>query len=317
MLKPAASLSFAGDVSRISRRLFWRNQSLGSFQDLIGMRILELSEICIIRISTNTKILSKRGHRYFVFEYVIHKPLFHFIDTFKRLPEGVAQQILAQVLDALEYIHGRSVTHRDVKMENILVDPRAPNVWIEPQTSANSGEHEVWSRGLCSSPWPASSVLLTNFDKMSTHIPQKGLMSGSQVGTAHYAAPEIQKKKYNCTVDIWALAVLGFVLLSAEFPFDADPSERSGEEVVRVVCRKRKVKWPVGNTVSVTAKECIEKMLTADPCERPTAAACRAHKWFTTPTRTSGGIKVTDFASVMAVSAHSPSLVHLTLRRKH
>jgi len=245
--------------------------------------------------------------QYFVLEYVTHIPLIHFIDTFKRIPEGVGNEVLLQILRALAYIHEQNVTHRDVKMENIFVNAKAPLVWRQP---ANNDD----KLGLCNTNWDEGAVLLTNFDKMATHISKKGLHTGSQIGTAHYAAPEIQKKKYNCQVDVWSLAVSGFVLLCAEFPFDADPSARSGPEIVRVVCRKRRVKWPVGSTVSFNAKECIESMLHCDPTLRPTAAKCMEHRWFTEPKRVSGGLKVDEYSKVIAVSAHSPSLI--SLRRK-
>jgi len=246
--------------------------------------------------------------QYFVLEYVTHIPLIHFIDTFKRIPEGVGNEVLQQILQALAHIHDQNVTHRDVKIENIFVNARAPFVW---KRQGNDDDDRL---GLCHMNWDEGSVLLTNFDKMATHISKEGLHTGSQIGTAHYAAPEIQKKKYNCQVDVWSLAVSGFVLLCAEFPFDADPSARSGPEIVRVVCRKRRVKWPVGSTVSFNAKEAIESMLHADPTLRPTAAKCMEHRWFSEPRRICGGLKVDEFSKVIAASAHSPNLI--SLRRK-
>lgn len=255
--------------------------------------------------------------QYFVLEMVAHKPLIQFIEHFKRLSEGVAEQVLHQTLQALEYIHGNSVTHRDVKLENILVNFRATSVWRKDMEKDGPPDHrdELNRLGLCDTRWPASSVLLTNFDRMAMHVPQNGLQSGSQVGTAHYAAPEIQKRKYNSTVDIWSLGILGYVLLCAEFPYDAPPSIRSAFEVVRVVCRKRKAKWPVGSTVSGQAQDCIEKMLLHDPIARPPATKCLEHEWFNSPTRTTGGLPVGDYASAFQVSAHSASLLTLSRRK--
>jgi len=251
--------------------------------------------------------------QYFVLEYVTHIPLIHFIDTFKRIPEGVGHQLLHQMLLALTYIHDQAVTHRDVKLENILVNARAPQVWRKENKNVANDDR---IGGLCATLWPEGSVLLTNFDKMATHIAMDGLQTGSQIGTAHYAAPEIQKKKYNSQVDVWSLGVSVFVLLCGEFPFDADPSIRSGAEIVRVVCRKRRVKWPVGSTVSPQAKDCVESMLNPDPLTRPKAREVLLHEWFSEPTRISGGLRVDEYASVIAVSAHSPTLVSLRKNKK-
>lgn len=42
--------------------------------------------------------------------------------TFKRLNEKIALTIIEQVLLALDFIHKRGIIHRDIKLDNILIN---------------------------------------------------------------------------------------------------------------------------------------------------------------------------------------------------
>ena len=54
----------------------------------------------------------------------------------KRVPEDATVEIIHQVVDALAYLHGHGIVHRDIKLGNILlkrrvVDPAFGIVWVE------------------------------------------------------------------------------------------------------------------------------------------------------------------------------------------
>ena len=55
-------------------------------------------------------------------EYVPGGDLFSLIESKGGIGEDQARFYLAQILDALEYLHGRGIAHRDIKPENILLD---------------------------------------------------------------------------------------------------------------------------------------------------------------------------------------------------
>jgi serine/threonine-protein kinase len=103
--------------------------------------------------------------------------------------------LLAQVARALAYIHDAGVLHRDVKPENILVTRRAGQPWAM-----------LSDFGLA---WVAGARQLTR----STQL----------LGTPAYLAPELLAGRgYGPAVDVYALGVTGYELLTGRRPFDGE-----------------------------------------------------------------------------------------------
>ena len=100
-----------------------------------------------------------------------------------------------QVVRALNYMHRENVIHRDLKLENVMVD-------IEPNAN---GKPELV---LKVTDFGFSKVLET--DKKETN----------KLGTTLYMAPELFKGvEYDHKVDTWALGVMVYIMLSGKYPF--------------------------------------------------------------------------------------------------
>lgn len=95
---------------------------------------------------------------------------------------------MKQLLGTLSYLHNRSVTHRDIKLENIIIDKRGIIKLID------------FGFCCCSSP----DVRLKVF-----------------CGTPSYMSPEIvMKREYlGAPSDIWASGILLYAMLCGAFPF--------------------------------------------------------------------------------------------------
>ena len=124
-------------------------------------------------------------------EFLSNISMHGYIKTFesRRIPENDVRFIFRQIVDGVNYLHNNNFVHRDIKLENILIDK-------------NSKKIKIIDFGF--------SVYSTNDKKLCMFC-----------GTPSYMAPEIvSKQDYNgrC-VDTWALGILLFAMLCGKFPF--------------------------------------------------------------------------------------------------
>lgn len=101
----------------------------------------------------------------------------------RRLEENDAKRIFKEIVESLKYCHSRCITHRDIKLENVLLD--------------DHGAIKMIDFGF--------STCIPNDKKIKIFC-----------GTPSYMAPEIVTKSEYCgpPADIWALGVLLFTCLS-------------------------------------------------------------------------------------------------------
>ena len=106
----------------------------------------------------------------------------------RRLPEEEARRLFVQVLSGIHYCHSKCITHRDIKLENLLLDEK--------------GNIKIIDFGF--------STCIPNDRKIKIFC-----------GTPSYMAPEIVSKKEYAgpPADIWALGVLLYALLCGCFPY--------------------------------------------------------------------------------------------------
>ncbi len=121
-------------------------------------------------------------------EYVNGGDLLSYIRKRRRLTEPIAKNIFKQIINAIQHLHSQYIVHRDVKLENILIDSN-------------------------------NLVKLCDFG-VSKEI-KKGDMLTNKCGTLAYIAPEILKgNKYEgFGVDIWSAGVVLYAMLSGTVPF--------------------------------------------------------------------------------------------------
>jgi serine/threonine protein kinase len=161
----------------------------------------------------------------------------------RRLEEFEANKYFHELLQALDYCHSKGITHRDIKLENTLIDNANKRVKLIDFGFA---------------------TCFSNLKKVKLFC-----------GTPSYMAPEIVSRKEYCgpPVDIWAAGVLLYVLLTGSFPFKGN----SDSELYKNILKGHLV-FP--DYLSIAAKQLISKMLSLDPTKRPRAADLIKDPWF-------------------------------------
>ncbi|XP_074500264.1 NUAK family SNF1-like kinase 1 [Sebastes fasciatus] len=135
------------------------------------------------------EVFESRDKIVIVMEYASRGELYDYIQERRRLPETEARGIFRQITSAVHYCHKNGVVHRDLKLENILLDQDF-------------------------------NVKLADFG-LSNHF-QRGILLQTYCGSPLYAAPEIVKglPYQGPEVDCWALGVLLYALVYSSMPFD-------------------------------------------------------------------------------------------------
>ncbi len=174
---------------------------------------------------------------YLVQEYVNGVSLYQYIKskTQKRiLPEEQARFFFKQLCESIKHLHSQNICHRDLKLENILIDDRN-NV----------------------------KLIDFGFSLLCSSLDQKLKIF---CGTPSYMAPEIvQKKEYNgFLTDIWSLGIILFVILSGTYPFKGQNERDLFSKISRGL-------FHMPETIPYEGKRLITKMLSVDPTKRPTA----------------------------------------------
>jgi serine/threonine protein kinase len=163
---------------------------------------------------------------YLVLEYCNGGNLYEYSYFYKShfktpLPEEDVQKILRQLIKGLEYMHNSKIVHRDIKLENILI-----NFNNVPNTVKKGEEHLT--------QLDYKKVKLENFTIKIADLGYARDLGVNEVanticGTPITMAPDIvnlfnnnkKDQKYNSKVDLWSLGTIAYELLVGSPPFYA------------------------------------------------------------------------------------------------
>ncbi|HTR50943.1 MAG TPA: protein kinase [Kofleriaceae bacterium] len=184
---------------------------------------------------------------YMVMELVDGEPLL--ADSSAKPSMRRALDVLAQVADALEFIHKRGIVHGDVKADNILLA-------AEPTADSATRRRRV--------------VRLLDFGLAHRHDAHQDQVSGSP----HYLAPErCAGAPATVATDIYALGVLGYLLFTSTLPFDGSVMDIL---MAHIQLEPEPLAKRRGEAVDEAIEGLIARAMAKEPGERhATAAAFR------------------------------------------
>jgi serine/threonine protein kinase len=154
------------------------------------------------------RIIETIEHIYFIQEYIEPGSLGQFIRKSKTcLPSVLVKDISIKIIEGLYEIHKYGILHRDLKLENILVD----------DNDTNDLKIKLIDFGL-------SKVILKNKNTSESY------------GTFLYSAPEVLLSiPYNLNIDLWSLGIIIFYLQYTYLPFNINGKEHEQEIASKIV----------------------------------------------------------------------------------
>ncbi|KAG8873755.1 spindle assembly checkpoint kinase [Tulasnella sp. 331] len=176
---------------------------------------------------------------FLMLEYAAEGEMYKQLTRVGHFSDRRSSRYIAQMADALAYLHSKHVIHRDIKPENLLL--------------GMNGELKIGDFG-----W-------------SVHAP-----SGRRetfCGTLDYLPPEmVEGKTHNEKVDHWALGVLAYEFCCGRPPFEEKDEKTTYRHIVRV-----KYKFP--DVISEEAQDVIRKLLVYEPNKRMSLTDVPTHPW--------------------------------------
>mmetsp|Transcript_26754 Transcript_26754/g.49135 ORF Transcript_26754/g.49135 Transcript_26754/m.49135 type:complete len:344 (-) Transcript_26754:116-1147(-) len=223
------------------------------------------------------EVLETDTHYYIVMEKVRGRDLFEQMAA-EYIPQADAREIIKQILQALKAMHKEGRIHKDLKLENVVVDMDSPKKRDMMKKDADA-------------PCSPVEAKLIDFDTVVDWEPQSP-KAKDVLGTDGYIAPEAYGGDYSPASDVYCVGVIMYKLLTRKFPsrpeiFDDAPGENwVGSPAMKRIQEKLKnekidfTRKPFD--VCTLAADLCEKMLKYNPQERPSAEDALNHEWFTT-----------------------------------
>jgi len=206
-------------------------------------------------------------HITLILEYCHNKSLFDYIQENKKnrhvtrqgrrvykLQEDEAAWFIRDIANGLRHCHENGVIHRDIKPENLLVD-----------------KHR--------------RVKIIDFG-MAKRVVNHQTVISDWLGTTDFLSPEIvNERPYKFDVDLWALGVVAFEMLTGRAPFyveaksnslvDTDNATDATIDLIKI----GHYNWPTDIDVSTEAKDLIDGLLEKNPDDRTPLTYLLNHTW--------------------------------------
>lgn len=181
------------------------------------------------------EVIKTENHLWIALEYCQGGELYYYIYEKKRLELDECRNIFFQIVLGVKYVHSLNLSHRDLKLENILLADQKRTI-----------------------------VKLTDFGFIREFNPQSRKFLSTICGTTVYMAPELLTgQKYSgFVIDIWSIGVILYTMLNGMLPFDDDDEMKIQHKVINT-------EPMFYDHVPIDVNQLISKMLLKDPNQRP------------------------------------------------
>eukprot|EP00804_Cyclotella_cryptica_P005112 CCRYP_011544-RA/>CCRYP_011544-RA protein AED:0.07 eAED:0.07 QI:492/0.66/0.75/1/1/1/4/67/746 len=217
------------------------------------------------------------GYYYLILDLIEGGEMFDHLVNHGAYSEADAARLVREVASALDFLHGIGIVHNDVKPENLMLSTNETRdgviqlvdfgcAHVEGEDD-DDDDHDGVSRG---------------------HV-RKRAAGGMGGFTPAYSSPEAFERRGDAQclppVDMWALGVIVYIMLTGIHPFDIQGTA-TDEEIERDI-RNKDLPLPLGpkysfaKHLSPSAQDLIERLMHRDPKQRISAYEMLHHPWVT------------------------------------
>ena len=193
------------------------------------------------------------NHYYIITEFCKEGELFSYIKN--KYSERQLAVLFYQVFSGLWYLHENKILHRDIKLENIMIDGK--------EKDKSTGEELFWAKII---------------DFGTAKLFEKNKKEKDVVGSSYYIAPEVLKQNYNEKCDTWSVGVILYMTLVGRAPFDGKDDE---EIIYRINSVDYNKNEPRLVKHSPEVRDLVSHLLDKNIEKRYSAKEALNHPWFT------------------------------------
>ncbi|CAF1418103.1 unnamed protein product [Adineta ricciae] len=188
------------------------------------------------------------GKIFMILEFASQGDLLTYVQRVGAIPADKRTLWSSQLCSAVRYLHELEVVHRDLKLENLLLDMN-------------------------------DNMKLCDFGFSKDVLKSNEYLSKTYCGSRAYVSPEIllglpyDAKK----ADVWAIGVILYIFVTGVMPFKEDKNN----QLILKQHQKLQLHWPNENDREQSARNLILNIFTYDWQKRPNIQQVSSHRWFT------------------------------------
>ena len=228
------------------------------------------------------EMVETERHIGIILEYASGGELFDYILNHRYLKDPAARRLFAQLVSGVGYLHKKGIVHRDLKLENLLLDQNRniiitdfgfANTFDAKDTLSDEIEYNITNKDF---------VRKFKLDRLDARGMRRGDLMQTSCGSPCYAAPELVVSDSLYTgrkVDVWSCGVILYAMLAGYLPFDDDPANPEGDNINLLYKYITTTPLTFPEYVSPHARDLLRRILVPDPKKRADLFEVARHSW--------------------------------------
>lgn len=243
--------------------------------------LIQLDVLSKLNHKNVTKILDKQktsNNFYIEMEYSNGPNLYEYVKQYKKkygkcLNEETVQKLVKQIASGLEYLHKNKIIHRDIKLENLIIN-------FDDVSNKTKGlkEDDIYQKKIIYSSLPSKFSEIGDLLKENITVKicdfgfsrkvDENSQASTILGTPITTAPdvlflELGQGHYGTEADMWSLGVCVYELLIGNVPFFKNSIKKLKEDILNGV-----FDYPKNVDISFESISFINALLQYDPKKR-------------------------------------------------